>query len=562
MMVRFFSAVGREVRGMHEAAYLLAGFALASQLLALVRDRILAANFGAGHTLDLYYAAFRVPDFLFATIASLFSLYALLPILSRLELSDEGLAVSFLRDTLLTFFVGMSLISAVVFFFVPAIAAGVAPGLASDPVSNANLILIIRILLLQPILLGASNTLAALTQLRHRFVLYSISPLLYNLGIIFGAVALYPRFGLAGLGWGVVIGAFMHMALQMPFFFAERSSARLSLRSLVRNISEVLLLSVPRTLALSAGQISLLVLVAIASFLAPGSIAVFMFAFNLQAVPLTIIGVSYSVAAFPTLARLYAQGKREEFAGHIEAALRHMLFWAIPATVFVIVLRAQLVRVILGAGAFDWSATRLTAAALALFIISLAAQSVTLLIMRAYYAAGETKKPLYRGIVDIIVSIGGSLALVALFHSSAFMRDFIEAILRVSDIPGTTVLMLALGYTLGAVAQCVIGLALFFRSFMIPTARLWMLAFQSFSASVIGSGVTYGILYLTGVAGTVNTTLGLVAQGIVAGVSGLFVTGVALWLLGNEELGEALAAFASRFKDSPPVALEPTDVSS
>ena len=354
----------------------------------------------------------------------------------------------------------------------------------------------------------------------------------------------------------------MHMALQMPFFFAERSSARLSLRSLVRNISEVLLLSVPRTLALSAGQISLLVLVAIASFLAPGSIAVFMFAFNLQAVPLTIIGVSYSVAAFPTLARLYAQGKREEFAGHIEAALRHMLFWAIPATVFVIVLRAQLVRVILGAGAFDWSATRLTAAALALFIISLAAQSVTLLIMRAYYAAGETKKPLYRGIVDIIVSIGGSLALVALFHSSALMRDFIEAILRVSDIPGTTVLMLALGYTLGAVAQCVIGLALFFRSFMIPTARLWMLAFQSFSASVIGSGVTYGILYLTGVAGTVNTTLGLVAQGIVAGVSGLFVTGVALWLLGNEELGEALAAFASRFKDSPPVALEPTDVSS
>src|SRR5450432_2435220 len=101
MMVRFLSAVGREVRGTHEAAYLLAGFALLSQILALLRDRILAAQFGAGHTLDLYYAAFRIPDFLFATVASLLSLYALLPILSRLEMQEEGLMVSFLRDVLL-----------------------------------------------------------------------------------------------------------------------------------------------------------------------------------------------------------------------------------------------------------------------------------------------------------------------------------------------------------------------------------------------------------------------------------------------------------------------------
>src|SRR3990167_5851723 len=94
------------------------------------------------------------------------------------------------------------------------------------------------------------------------------------------------------------------------------------------------------------GQISLLVLTAMASYLAPGSIAVFTFAFNLQAVPLAIIGVSYSVAAFPTLSRLHAAGESGEFMRHIEAALRHMLFWAIPATVFVIVLRAQLVRTI------------------------------------------------------------------------------------------------------------------------------------------------------------------------------------------------------------------------
>jgi putative peptidoglycan lipid II flippase len=562
MKVRFLSAVGRETRGMHEAAYLLAGFALLSQILALLRDRILAAQFGAGHTLDLYYAAFRIPDFLFATVASLLSLYALLPILSKLEQQEEGLMVSFLGDMLRVFFVAMGVIAGVLFFFVPSLVALIAPGFASDPVSHAQLILLIRILLLQPIFLGASNTLAALTQMRHRFVLYSISPLLYNLGIIFGAVFLYPRIGIAGLGWGVVLGAFMHMALQAPFFFSEKRAQRMPFAEVMQKLKQVLILSVPRTLALAAGQISLLAIVAIASFLSPGSIAIFTFAFNLQAVPFTIIGVSYSVAAFPTLTRLYAEGKKREFAEHIEAALRHMIFWAIPATVFVIVLRAQLVRVILGAGAFDWSATRLTAAALALFVISLVAQSISLLIARAYYAVGNTRKPLYRGVIDIVVSIGSALLLASLFHSNDFFRNFVESLLRVSNIPGTTVLMLALGYSLGALAQCFVGFSFILHDFALPYKNLLRLSFQSFSASVLGASVTYLILASTGAAGTVNTTFGLVGQGLLSGMFGLGVTVGILHLLKNPELAEAFVAFTRHFKDVPePVAVEATEVS-
>jgi putative peptidoglycan lipid II flippase len=560
MKVRFLSAVGREVRGMHEAAYLLAGFALLSQILALLRDRILAAQFGAGHTLDLYYAAFRIPDFLFATVASLLSLYALLPVLSRLEQKDPGYLIAFLRDTLWVFFVGMALISAVVFVLVPVLVNLVAPGIAADPHSRLQLILLIRILLLQPILLGASNTLAALTQLRHRFILYSVSPLLYNIGIIFGVVFLYPSIGVAGLGWGVVIGAFMHMALQAPFFFSEPRTSKMSFSFMMKSFWEVLALSVPRTLALAAGQISLLAIVSLASFLSAGSIAVFTFGFNLQAVPLTIIGVSYSVAAFPTLARLFAAGKREEFTAYIEAALRHIIFWSVPATIFVIVLRAQLVRVILGAGQFNWSDTRLVAAALSLFIISLTAQSISLLIARAYYAAGNTKKPLYYGAVDVVVSIGSAVGFVALFHSSPFMRDFIEATLRVSNIPGTTVLMLALGYACGSIAECVVSFVFFCKDFNLSKTRLLNLIFQTFSAGVIGASVTYLILAETGATGTVNTTLGLVGQGLVSGLVGIAVTVGILHLLRNPELAEAIAAFNRYFKDTPEIAIEATEV--
>jgi putative peptidoglycan lipid II flippase len=561
-MIGPFRFLSRETRGMHQAAYILAAFALASQFIGLFRDRILAFEFGAGHTLDLYYAAFRVPDLLFATVASLFSIYALLPILSRLEEEQEGLMMSFLRNTLWVFFAGMSFISLILYALAPVLAPLIAPGLATTAASSASLILLMRILLLQPILLGASNTIASLTQLRHRFILYSISPLLYNLGIIFGAVVLYPKFGVAGLGWGVVFGAAMHVAVQLPYFLAEKTAPRaLSITRMTKGLKEVLVLSIPRTLALASTQISLVALTAMASVLVSGSITIFTFAYNLQSVPLTIIGVSYAVAAFPTLSRLHARGAAEEFLQYIEAALRHIIFWAIPATVFMIVMRAQIVRVILGSGQFNWDDTRLTAAALSLFVLSLAAQSITLLIARAYYAVGNTKKPLYYGCADIIVSIGSGLLLLYIFHENEFLRAFIEALLRVQDVPGTAVLMLALGYALGSIAEGIVSYSFFVRDFAISRARMTRLVFESFAASIIGSSITYLILSATGAAGSINTTIGLIAQAILAGGIGLAIAAGTLWLLKNQELGEALTALKRKFTVAKQVAVEPSDVS-
>ncbi len=544
---------------MHEAAYLLAAFALLSQILALLRDRLFAAEFGASQTLDLYYAAFRIPDLLFATVASLLSLYALLPVLTELLEKNEGHMIAFMRQTLLVFFVAMGAIAAVLFIGTPWLVSIVAPGIA-EGVARADLILLIRILLLQPILLGASNILSSFTQLRHQFFLYSISPLLYNLGIIFGILVLYPALGIAGLGWGVVIGAFLHMSLQAPFFLAERAES-LPPSQFTRQFSKVLMLSVPRTLALMSGQIVLLALIAFASFLSDGSIAVFMFAWNLQAVPLTIIGVSYSVAAFPTLSRLHAAGERQEFINHIEVALRHILFWAVPATVLMVVLRAQVVRVILGSGMFDWDATRLVAAGLALFVISLCAQSITLLIARAYYAAGKTAMPLYFSGFGIVVSLISAVLLTALFHELVFARLFLESILRVSDIAGTTVLMLALAYCLGALVQAGVGLYCVARDFSISLAGVRRLSFQSFAAAVIGGAFCYETLAFFGGIVDINTAGGILLQGFFGGVVGIVVTVAVLALLNNEELAETLAALKRRFKDSEPLTLEPTDVS-
>lgn len=557
-MVRsfFFAIVGLEIKGMHQAAYVLAAFALGSQLLALLRDRLLASTFGASETLDLYYAAFRLPDLLFVGVASLLSLYALLPVLSKIEAENPGLVLSFLRKLLLLFFVGIGAVAAVAFFFVPEIIQWIAPGLAGDPA----LITLTRILLLQPILLGASNLLANLTQLKHRFVLYSLSPLLYNLGIIGGIVFLYPEMGIMGLGWGVVAGAALHMLVQIPFFTLERSVVELPWRQMRKYAREVLTLSIPRTVALAAGQISLLVAVALASLFPEGSIAIFTFAWNLQAVPLTIIGVSYSVAAFPTLARFFAGNNREEFVRHVEAALKHILFWSLPAMVLIIVLRAHLVRVILGAGVFDWVATRLVAAALALFVIALLAQSISMLIARAYYAAGNTKKPLILALIEVGLSIVAMFGLVAIFNTSAFFREFMESLLRVDGVPGTVVLCLALALSIGALVRAGLGLWWLVKDFSVPLGNLGRLTLQSFGAALIGGGVAYATLQLFVPVVDLETVLGVAAQGLVAGIAGLGACATTLYFLNNKELAEIVGSFKRRLTKEEVAAVEPSDV--
>lgn len=556
MVSALLRAVEREIRGLHQTAYLLGAFALFSQLLALIRDRMLAHTFGAGEVLDVYYAAFRIPDFLFATVASLLSLYAVLPVLTKLQKENPAAPYAFIDRLLLFFFVGMGAVSLGVYALVPDLIPLVAPGFS--PEAQGELATLTRILLLQPILLGASNLIASITQLTKRFILYAVSPVLYNIGIIGGIVFLYPALGMEGLAWGVVGGAVLHCAVQIPSFLRGKRSA---LPARGSPVGEVLSLSFPRTITLAAGQISLFILVAVASVLEKGSVSLFMFAFNLQAVPLTIIAVSYAVAAFPTLAAAYAEGRREEFLSHIAEALRHLLFWSVPAAVLLIVLRAQVVRVILGSGAFDWEATRLTAALVALFSLSLLSQGIVLLLTRGYYAAGATLKPLLCAIISVAVSGVSVVALLHAFLSLEHLRFFTEALLRVEHISTTPVLMVALAWALGSIVQALLLLALFSRDFGL-TVRLYRpVLLQGFSASVVGGACAYGALALMGSLVDIDTFAGIFAQGCAGGLVGVAATAGTLALLKNKEFLEILAVLRKR-SGRVRAAVEPSDISS
>lgn len=537
MVKSFLNLLNIEIAGLHQAAYLLGFFAICSQLLALFRDRILAAQFGAGDTLDLYYSAFRIPDILFVTVASIVSISVLIPFLiERFEKGEEE-AKEFI-DTVFSFFFCFMIVAGIVAYITaPYFMTLLFPVFAISD-SFPDLVSLTRILLLSPVFLGFSNLLASITQIHRRFFIYAIAPVVYNIGIIFGIIFLYPKFGLAGLGYGVAIGAFLHFAIQIPFILSQNMLPRLRFPIKFSFIKKIIYTSLPRTITVSSNELAELFLISFAAFFIPGSISVFNFSFNLQSVPFSIIGVSYSLAAFPTLTRLFSGGNTDEFVEQMIVSARHIIFWSVPISVLFVVLRAQIVRTILGAGNFNWDDTRLTAAALAIFTLSLLAQNLVALFVRSYYSRGKTKTPLVMNVLSAGVIILGSYYLVHLFQSSFFFRDFIESILKVGGLSGTVVLMLPLGFSIGVLVNLIIhwiGFQRHFPSFSSPVLRT---LFEVSGGSIIMGYITYKCLSIFDTIVNINTLFGIFLQGFLSGVIGIVSAILVLYLLHSKELEE------------------------
>jgi putative peptidoglycan lipid II flippase len=545
MVKRFLNLLNIEIAGLHQAAYLLGFFAICSQILALFRDRMLASHFGAGNTLDLYYSAFRIPDILFVTVASIVSVSVLIPFLVEKFEKGESEAKEFIDDVFTFFFFFMVLVGVLSFCLAPYILAKLFPGFSKRN-SFSELVTLTRILLLSPAFLGFSNLLASVTQMNRRFFIYAISPVLYNVGIILGIIFLYPKFGLEGLGFGVALGAFLHFAIQIPFIVSERMFPKFRFPIRLSFIKKIIYTSLPRTIAASSNELAELFLISIASLFAAGSVSVFNFSFNLQSVPFSIIGVSYSLAAFPTLTKLFTNGNKGEFVEQMINSSRHIIFWSVPISVLFIVLRAQIVRTILGAGNFNWDDTRLTAAALALFTISLLAQNLVALFMRSYYSQGKTKTPLIMNLISALIIIFGSYFLAHLFQTNIFFKNFIESILKVSDISGTVVLMLPLGYSIGLFVNLIThwwGFSWHYPEFSNP---VWKTLFQVTGASLIMGFVTYNCLGIFANNFNLNTLLGIFMQGLLSGIVGIICSVIVLILLKNQELHEVWGTFHKR----------------
>ena len=558
MVKRVLEVVYREIRGLHEAAYILALFALGSQLLALVRDRLIAHQFGAGTALDIYYAAFRIPDLLFVIFASVLSVYVLIPFVADRLVESTERAREVISAVFAWFLIGYTAAALFIGIFAYPIVAVLFPGFS--PSEQVLLVSVLRVLLLQPLFLSLSSLFGVVTQLHRKFVLYAISPLLYNIGIILGIVALYPLYGLRGMAYGVVLGAVLHALVQVPFVLHSGLFPRFSLRTDRALVGRILKSSLPRALTLTLHQLVLLTLTGFATLMTAGSVAVMQFAYNLQSVPLAIIGVSYSVAAFPTLSRLFSAGDRDAYLTHVYSALRHIIFWSIPTLGLIVVIRAQLVRVILGTGAFNWDDTRLVAAGLALFVFSLAAQAVHLLIVRAFYAGGNTKTPL---LVTAVSSIGivcvAGLLTMLYTHTPAFAK-MLGMLFRVDDVSGIEVLVLPLAFSSVLIVHSIVLVTLFVREYGVGASSGLLAVFMRACGAAVTAGAAAYIALNVLVDGfRVDTLTGIFMQGFIAGSVGIIFGILFLLSARSPELAEVSASLRHRFWRTRPIAPQETE---
>lgn len=497
------------------AAFIISLAGIASRVLGLFRDRILAGQFGAGDTLDAYYAAFRIPDLIYNLVMVGALSAAFIPVFTEFiaEKKEENawkLSSGILSIQILV----VGALSIFLVAFAPWLMKIITPGFSGEKMELT--VTLTRIMFLSPFLLGISGIIGGVLVSFKKFLVYSLAPIFYNFGIIIGAVFFVKWMGPVGLAWGVVLGAALHMLVQYPSVKSSGFSFRPMFLDAFKNpgVRKVLKLMIPRTMTIAVSQINFTIITIFASTLTAGSLAVFNFANNIQSAPLGLFGVSFAIAIFPTLSTLAASKKEEEFIAVFSKTLRQILFFVIPLSVFIFVLRAQTVRVLLGSGKFDWTDTILTFQTLGILVASLFAQALLPLFTRAFYAIQDTKTPLYIAIVSEAINI---IMVFVLIKSYGILG------LAIAFSFSSLVNMLLLGIFLRRKISGIDG-----KHIADSTIKI-------IAASLIGGAVAQIMKYVVGSQGELDTFVAVFIQLIVAGGFGLAAFAMACYYFGVKE---------------------------
>lgn len=524
MIAKFTSLVTKESHSITAAGILLGVASLAAKLVGLIRDNVLASEFGATATdrvLDVYYAGFRIPDLLLNVLILGAVSSAFLPVFTERFQKDEGDAWRLTNNVLTLAAVGIAAVAGVLWFFIPMLMPLVAPGFSGEELARATDVT--RLLLLSPFLFGLSSVVSAVLHHFKRFFLYSLAPVLYNAGIIAGTLFLRPENPELAPALGAILGAVLHLAIQLPGLRGTGFSFTLRLKPVHDAVKEIISLAVPRTASLVVNQLQTIALTAIAS-LTLGAIAVFNLGTNLAFVPVGIVGISFATAAFPVLARAWAAHDEKIFSRTLRQTLQEILFFALPSAVMLLVLRAHVVRVVLGRGLFSWEDTRLTAAVLAAFAVGIVAFSVQPLLSRAFFARKNTRTPLVVSIVTAIVAVAGAIMLTPMLAPGGAVHAVLGDLFRVADLPDIQVLALPIALTTATILQALLLIFLLRSAFAAGDAKRLMLAFtRLLFVSLVAGVVTWASLRPLAEGVAQETGLGILLQGAAAGLLGAFV---------------------------------------
>jgi len=238
---------------------------------------------------------------------------------------------------------------------------------------------------------------------------------MYQLGMIFGVLILSPKLGIYGLAWGVVLGAFLHLTLQIPSLIKQKGSYSLELGIGNPEVAKVVRLIGPRLAGVAVVQFNFWVNSALASQMGPGSLVGVDYGFSLMLMAQAVIAQSVATAMMPTLAAQFALGKMDEVRHSLTATLRGVLFLAVPASIGLILLRQPIIQLLYQRGSFNAHSTELVAWALLWYAAGLIGHSVLEILARAFYALHDTKTPVIVGILAMGLNVVFSFLFSALF---------------------------------------------------------------------------------------------------------------------------------------------------
>ena len=386
------------------AAYLL------SRILGWVRVVVITNLFHAGTELDAYFAAFRLPDAIFQLVAAGALSSALVPVLSGLfTKNEEDRAWRVVSTVLNIMLISLASLAALVAIFAPQIVPIFTPGF--DAVGTELTVRLTRIMLLSPILLALGAVASSVLNARGRFRAAAIAPSLYTLAIIGAALLLGGALGIEALAVGVVVGAVLHLAIQLRPLAQERFRLSFDIDLADPQARQVLLLMAPRALGLGANQVTFIVATTLATGVGLGAVTAYNVAWTVLQIPLGVIGFPLGVVLLPALARAAAQGSVREFGQLIVRSVRLVLWIMLFITAVGIVLRRQGVTLLFDYG-LDPDAISLTADTLSYLLLGLCGHSLVIVFARAFYSGHDTRTPVITALLDTAICVGIGVATV------------------------------------------------------------------------------------------------------------------------------------------------------
>ncbi len=468
----------------------------AAKFLGLIRDRLMVHIFDTSQA-ALFFAAFSLPDLLFQLLIFGALSVAFIPVFTEITNTEgEQKASEFASNILNLAVVCFGLVCILAFIFTPFLNKILVPGFSGHQKEMTDQMT--RLLLFSQLILVVGSFFIGIAQSHQRFIVSALAPLFYNLGMIIGIILLTPILGILGPVVGVIIGAFLHVLIQVPTIRSLGFKYHFSFNIHDLGVREVFRLMSIRNIGLVVEQINGQVGIALASLITTSSVTLLTFSHHLQVVPIGLFGATIAQAALPVLSREYTKGEKDSFKITLLTTMHQILFLTLPAAAMLIILRIPIVRLVFGASQFVWSDTVLTGRTVAFLSLGLAAQSVILLLVRAFYALKDTKTPVIVSVLTVILNIALSFTFVKIWNLDVWGLGLATSI---ADILALGLLLYYLNKKVGGFdLQRLIHPALKMLLAAIIAAAALYIPMKFLDKLVFDTTRTFNLIFLTGIA--------------------------------------------------------------